>query len=139
MLTLDSASIPEALALAGFPVPRGWTWNLPAWDYRDSLYLARGPSMTLKIGVAYHVPKRVRQLNQEKQSARIGAWLGVPCGPHRLILAIRPGNIRGERHLMKLVAHERVRTEWFRGPDSELLISALCSAAVANSKTSEAA
>jgi hypothetical protein len=131
-LTLPGRSVEAALFRAGFLAPTGWRWpheEPPTWRISQHLYLARGPGRTLKIGRSGSPIYRMRQLSEPGQLRSIAERLSAAPAEHRLLLVIPRSESGRERALLRLVAHERVSTEWSRGPDSELLIAALCSAA----------
>lgn len=124
-LRIDWPTVPLALLGSGLACPNPW----PEPRYRKrSVYFARGPARTLKIGLSACPVGRCRVLGEPAQRRGILARLGE-TGPHRLLLEITNATVNQERALHRIVAHERVSGEWFRGPDSEFLLATLALAA----------
>lgn len=133
-LALSGDHVESALAIAGFPVPVGWRWPEPAWwregEPSDLLYLARGPGMSVKIGISSRPLQRVRTFGFPREQSCLARWLDAPVPIRsRLLVVISKCGRAQERCLLDLVSSERVHCEWSRGPLSELLIAALCGAA----------
>ena len=105
-------AVPSLLTSGGFPglITGGGPPFQPDRFGRDEyIYIARGPEMTLKIGYSASPVRRVRQL--------------CVTGEHRLLVAMTRGNRKRENRLHALLGHERVGSERYRGPDSELLVA----------------
>ncbi len=131
--SLDRATAsPGTLWMCSSQVPRiAVEWQLStkrfqAWEWpketRDIewLYLARGPERTVKIGYSHLPRQRVRALMLCDRAAQFGV-----AGEQRLRVILRGTKLQ-ERALHTLVSHERVGGEWFRGPDTELLLALFC-------------
>jgi hypothetical protein len=127
---IDGDSVEQLLRvwamIAGRELPCGWYW--PGGWGNGRLYIARGPGMTIKIGRAACPAGRIERFAEPGQQRIILARIGA-SGRHRLLLQVSRGNGRRERTLHRALAHERVDGEWFRGPDSELLLAVLAEGA----------
>jgi hypothetical protein len=127
LVVVHCDEVPGLLMRAGFPwaIVDGWPpFEADQFGREEYLYIARGPEMTLKIGYSTNPSRRIRQLSTN--------------GEHRLLVVMPRGNRKRENRLLALLQHERVMGEWFRGPDSELLLAMIAAHGLAASK-SEAA
>jgi hypothetical protein len=117
-------------------------WSKPDRSAGKLLYFASGPFGSLKIGVSVGPLHRMTHLKYAKTTLLVAMNAPAGCSPLQPFCDLRVvmgcGGWAKENAMHRMLAHERISREWFRGPDSSRLLDLAVARAVPYGSPEEA-